>query len=414
MKLKPDSYAQVDDEGRLIIPSNIAARYGLKPGAVAPLVEAEQAIVLRQPPTHLKKVYIEPTNRCNLDCRMCIRRTWDEPLGKMDANVFKRIIEGLRDFSFTPSIIFGGFGEPLSHPDIVEMVTEAKRLKASVELITNAILLDAKIAKQLTTAQLDVLWISLEGAKTESYADVRLGGELSDVLYNVRQFRDSRQAYHTEIGIVLVAMKRNIKELPAVMRLARELGASRFLVTNVLPYTEELSSEVLYSCELRDDKNPFRSLNSTFELCKMDINDLTINPLQSIIRNASIINDTAANTGAMQNYCPFIEGGSVAISWDGNVSPCLPLLHSHTSFLGERKRHTRGFSVGNVADQSLKDIWDSSTCITFRRRVQAFIFASCTACKGCDLAEMNDVDCLGNGFPSCGGCLWAQGYIRCP
>ena len=407
MKLKPDSYAQVDDAGRLIIEPNIAARYGLKPGAVVPLTEAEQTIVLRQPPTHLRKIYIEPTNRCNLDCRMCIRRTWDEPLGKMDANVFKRIIEGLRAFSPAPSIIFGGFGEPLSHPDITEMVTEAKRLKTSVELITNATLLTGDLARHLITARLDVLWVSVEGAKTESYADVRLGGELSDVLNNIRRFRDSRQAYHTEIGVVFVAMKRNIDELPAVMRLARELGASRFLVTNVLPYTEELSPEVLYSCEPGNDKNPFLSLNSTFELCTMDINDLTINPLQRIIRHASIINDTATNTVAMQNYCPFIEGGSVAICWDGSVSPCLPLLHSHTSFLGERKRLTRSFRVGNVSDQSMKDLWNSSLNIAFRRRIQAFIFASCTSCKGCELAEKNEVDCLGNGFPSCGGCLWA-------
>ncbi len=27
---------------------------------------------------------------------------------------------------------------------------------------------------------------------------------------------------------------------------------------------------------------------------------------------------------------------------------------------------------------------------------------------------LNEEDCFGNTFPTCGGCLWAQGVIRCP
>ncbi len=379
-----------------------------------PLHEAEQNIILRLPPTHLKKVYIEPTNRCNLACRMCIRRTWEEPPGRMDQAIFQRILEGLRDFSPPPTIVFGGFGEPLAHPDIVAMVEAAKQIKAPVELITNATLLAEDVACRLVAARLDVLWVSLEGSKSASYADLRLGGELSTVLDNIRRFRDHRQAYHSEIGVVFVALKRNINELPAVMQLAKDLGASRFLVTNVLPYTEELSAETLYTCEPVHQTNPFLTLNNAFALCNMDFNETTRTALQTIIRHVSIMHDTAANCTMMQNYCPFIESGSIAICWDGRVSPCLPLMHTHTSILRDRKRLTKSFHVGTVANQSLKEIWNSAVHIAFRRRIQAFMFASCTSCTGCDLAEKNETDCLGNGFPSCGGCLWAQGYIRCP
>jgi MoaA/NifB/PqqE/SkfB family radical SAM enzyme len=297
----------------------------------------------------------------------------------------------LQAFSPPPAIFFGGFGEPLSHPDIADMVAEAKKLKSPVELISNAMLLSAELAKRLTAARLDVLWVSLEGAKAESYSDVRLGGELSDALDNIRQFRDSRQAYHTEIGVVFVAMKRNIAELPEVMHLARELGATRFLVTNVLPYTKDLREEALYSSEPADSGFTSPAVNTSFELCKMDINDATRASLHKIIRN-----------------------GSTAIRWDGSVSPCLPLMHNHTSYLGERKRFTRHLIAGNVTDKNLSAIWDAPEYLNIRRRVQAFYFASCTACKGCELAEENETDCLGSGFPACGGCLWAQGFIRCP
>lgn len=49
-----------------------------------------------------------------------------------------------------------------------------------------------------------------------------------------------------EIGIVFVAMKRNIKELPAVIEIAKKIGAGRILVKNVLPYTKEMINESLF------------------------------------------------------------------------------------------------------------------------------------------------------------------------
>ena len=147
---------------------------------------------LYQPVTHLSKIYIEPTNRCNLECRTCIRNVWDEPLGEMSSATFARIVEGIRSFSPPPTVFFGGLGEPLAHPDIVEMVGQVKALGSSVELITNGTLLTKPLSKQLIDAGLDVLWVSLDGATPESYADVRLGAALPEVLANLAGFREVR------------------------------------------------------------------------------------------------------------------------------------------------------------------------------------------------------------------------------
>ncbi len=50
----------------------------------------------------------------------------------------------------------------------------------------------------------------------------------------------------------------------------------------------------------------------------------------------------------------------------------------------------------------------------FRDLVQRFDFSPCSDCGGCNLAETNEEDCFGNGFPVCGDCLWAKGVIQCP
>ena len=39
----------------------------------------------------LKKLYIEPTSKCNLNCKMCFRNTWiDEKLSDMNLDIYKK------------------------------------------------------------------------------------------------------------------------------------------------------------------------------------------------------------------------------------------------------------------------------------------------------------------------------------
>ena len=425
MNYRSESQAYLDDAGRLVIPAEVMLEYGLKPGSQIRIEKKAAELSLRTPVTHLRKVYIEPTNRCNLECRTCIRNIWDEPLGEMSSATFARIVEGLRSFSPPPTVFFGGLGEPLSHPHIVEMVGQAKALGSTVELITNGTLLTKDLSEQLIEAGLDCLWVSLDGATPESYADVRLGAALPEVLANLTGFRQARWAkcfssfftdYHLkpQIGIVFVAMKRNIADLPAVLRLGNRLGTNRFLVTNVLPYTEEMCEEILYSRALNDVIYMPSRWGNSLELPKIDINAMTQEVLYQIMLSGHPLSFAGANLGEGNDRCPFIEKGAVAIRWDGDVSPCLPLLHDHKTFLSRYERSLRRYEVGNVTRQDLYDLWNLPEYLSFRERIQKFDFSPCTFCGGCDLLEKNEEDCFGNPFPTCGGCLWAQGVIQCP
>jgi pyruvate-formate lyase-activating enzyme len=182
---------EVDENGKLAFTEEFNLQYGLKPGVKVYVDETAKGPRLRLPVTHLKKVYIEPTNRCNLDCRFCMRHAWQEPLGQMSTETFSRILDGLKEFSPPPTIFFGAMGEPLAHPDILDMVVQAKALGSSVELITNGTLLTRDVSKRLIDAGLDVLWTSLDGVTPESYGDLRLGALLPEVLANLKTFRQS-------------------------------------------------------------------------------------------------------------------------------------------------------------------------------------------------------------------------------
>jgi MoaA/NifB/PqqE/SkfB family radical SAM enzyme len=410
-------YATVNEEGRLVLPPELAESYGFTPGAQIALVVNGDGVHLKRPATRPGKLYIEPTNQCNLECRTCMRNIWAESLGHMSSATFSRIVAGLRTWSPRPSVFFGGLGEPLSHPNILQMVAEVKALGAEVELITNATLLDEKMSRGLIDAGLDRLWVSLDGAHPESYTDVRLGAALPTVIANIARFRDCRLPVHLptpQIGIAFVAMKRNIADLPELLRLGRRLGAAHFMVTNVLPYTAEMQEEALYVRAL----SALPYLSSIWvprvDLPRMDIEKATREPFFDVMHGEQTVALAGSDLSSDSNRCPFIRAGAGAVGWDGRFSPCLPLLHDHSSYLKRRKRESRRYAIGNVNETALPDLWRTPEHLAFRERVQAFNFSPCTFCGGCEYSETNEEDCYGNTFPTCGGCLWAQGIIRCP
>ena len=411
------AWAHVDDQGHLVVPPQIAAQLGLVPGAQVRLEPGRNGVRLHRPVTHLAKLYIEPTNACNLDCATCFRHGWDEPIGRMSEATFDAIQVGLAALDELPTVYFGGIGEPLSHRRTIEWVARAHALGARTELITNGMLLNERMGRDLIEAGLDLLWVSIDGASPESYADVRLGAELAQVIANVARFSKMRKGGHhprPELGIAFVAMKRNIADLPAVLRLGLELGAKQFSVSNVLPVTPELQDEVLYA---RARNNP-AYINSvavpSLNLPKMDINELTQAALFEAFGAGYNISYAGHNWAGASNVCNYIEGGSMSVAWTGDVSPCWPLMHTHISYLHGKPRVNHRHVVGSVLDRSLLDLWLDPEYVAYRQRIQDFAFAPCTFCGGCELAEANQEDCLGNSAPVCGGCMWAQGVIQCP
>ncbi|MFZ1471311.1 MAG: hypothetical protein WAV79_00160, partial [Anaerolineae bacterium] len=85
---KPTQWAEVDEQGRLVLPPGMAAHFGLTPGARLRLEDDDGKVRLHRPLTHLARIYVEPTIYCNLDCITCLRNVWDEPLGRMKPATF--------------------------------------------------------------------------------------------------------------------------------------------------------------------------------------------------------------------------------------------------------------------------------------------------------------------------------------
>ena len=413
-------YAQVNENREIVLPPNIAREMGIVPGEEI-RVELDGRGVRLHPSVHaLKRVYVEVTNKCNLTCSTCMRNVWDVKFGHMTDETFERILTGLGDCADTPEIFFGGYGEPLSHPKILDMVERAKQAGHRVSLITNGILLTDQVAERLIDLSLDMLWVSLDGASPECYADVRLGDALPIVLQNLSRlqtkkylkFGASNWSGRPKLGIAFVAMRRNIDDLSDVIRLGSRLGAVEFSISNVLAHNPELLAENLYMRSL--DLVVGQEIRPLIHMPLMDFSSSSMKALGNILKDMNRLDLMGSLLNGNTDMCPFVERGSLAIRWDGKVSPCLPLLYTHTHFLEERERTSREFFVGDVNAEDLSQIWNNKDYHDLRKRLQDFDFSPCAFCNSCEMANENMEDCFGNLQPTCGGCLWGRGLIRCP
>ena len=88
-----------------------------------------------------KKVYIEITNVCNLNCKFC-------PVTKrkqefMSVDNFEKIIKRVKDY--TKLICLHVKGEPLLHPNLKEFLGIVKKYDLKVNITTNGTLIDKNV-----------------------------------------------------------------------------------------------------------------------------------------------------------------------------------------------------------------------------------------------------------------------------
>ena len=196
-----------------------------------------------------RKLNVEVTTRCNLNCEMCMRRVWKEDSGDMSLETFNALGPV---FSEIEAINIIGIGEPLLNDNIIEMVRIAKahlRPNGTFSMTTNATLMEKDTARQLVCAGLDNIVVSIDGATSATFSAIRKGASLDQALTNVRYLTEAKEELGSQlphIGFEFVAMKKNVDELPLLVDVAAQHGVRFIIVTNLLPHTEEMEGQVLY------------------------------------------------------------------------------------------------------------------------------------------------------------------------
>jgi len=345
----------------------------------------------------LKKVYIEITNKCNLNCKMCFRKFWKDTLGEMSLKQFQWIFDSLEEFPSLETVYLEGIGEPTIHPDFIKIVKIVKERGYRLEFGTNGTQL-AKYADSLINYGVDKIMVSIDAPEPAIYRDIRgtdfVGIEDNTLAIQKRKKELGRNL--PEIGIEVVVMKSNVNLLFGILQLANKLDINHILFSNVMPFSESLTKEIVYDGSIDYEK--------------------LVDALNTVIGKYKVRLEFPKFNLQTERICQFIESKSTVIRWDGEVAPCYRFLHSYTEFICGRKKEVIAHSFGNVFKEKLSDIWTSKDYEVFRYIVKNAIYPSCTDCSlrnVCDFTKDTEFDCWGNN-PSCADCLWARGIVQCP
>ena len=146
----------------------------------------------RELPAFPRMIDIETTNTCNFRCLMCPTGNYSQqrPKGFLDKELFYRVLEQCKPHG--TAIRFIRWGEPLTHPDIIEFVQACTDAGIMTHLNTNGSKLDDHMMDALIGAGLTSLKYSFQGVDRKSYHEMRNTDFFDELLATMRHFKEKR------------------------------------------------------------------------------------------------------------------------------------------------------------------------------------------------------------------------------
>ncbi len=318
----------------------------------------------------LEALQLEVTSRCNLRCVMCpvavLAERW--PARDMAWETFERAAAG---FERAKWVHLQGWGEPLLHRRIFDMVERAKAAGCRVGFTTNGTRLTRKAGARLLDLELDLLAVSIAGASAATHEAIRVGSDFEKLLRNLREFlrlRREKGSTRPKVEVFFLMTTTNLAELPGAVELAAGLGADELVATNL----DYVMTPALDAVRAYGDGRPARQLGAALD------------EAGAAARRAGIAFRPYPLQFREMAVCDLNPLKILFVSADGAVSPCV-----YTSLTGQhdipRVFDGRALEVpvvqfGNVNERPLAEIWESAPYREFRaqfarRVVRASSFA---------------------------------------
>lgn len=290
----------------------------------------------------------EVTHRCPLHCVYC-----SNPLelqaraAELSTADWSRVFQEASALGVLQADLTGG--EPLTRPDILDLVGVARGAGLYVNLITSGLPLDEAKLAALVEAGLDHFQLSFQGAREE------IAQEISGTKAHPQKLRVLEWLRQHRVAVTLnfVIHRRNIEQLPEMLALAESSCATRVEFANVQYYGWAFAN--------RDSLLPTREqLTESIDFLKA-----AQQRLEGKIRIEYVVPDYYAKFPK-----PCMGGWGrklMLITPNGDALPC------HVA------RVIPGLSFENVKSRSLREIWESSEAFQ-KFRGESWMQEPCKSC----------------------------------
>jgi radical SAM protein with 4Fe4S-binding SPASM domain len=274
-----------------------------------------------------------------------------------------------------------------------------------------------------------------------------------------------------KLGIEVVIMKDNFRDLPYIIRKSAENNIDYIIVSHVVPYTKEVFARSVYLTLSKPSFDIIKpTLNYGWDLINDAFQELfsKVYGINTVLKSAEIIKELwerAEKMGywlnlpllfyskdkieiinqveeifykskniayeyqidlklpnlypnAKERECPYIKKKTMVIRSDGLVVPCLEFMYSHPLYINEHLKNIQEISFGDVKKEDVENIWKKSAYANFRevRQNMATNIPWCGDCPystlGCFYSRTNEIDCYVN-EPGCSECVYSVNLAQC-
>ncbi len=311
------------------------------------------------------------TKACNYHCLFCPFHSPEAEKGHKDAELprmsyemFARLLGDLRRMG-TRGVDICGDGEPLTHPEGMEMIALARELGFDVTLATNAALLTEEKAQRLVEVGVRRMHVSFNAATPETYAQLHPGAppdarrKIAARLREMTEYaeREGRRPIDVEFSAVLNRL--NMDQIPRMVEAAHEARAGWFML--ILMGAVEGAEDLLPRGE------DWVLIRTDLERARQRARELGIHTnFETVLMGAG-----AAGTRSVYERIPCYIGHEYAlILADGSAVFCCQCSRP----------------LGNLNEDSFEQIWKSEAYREARRQARALPETG-RALPGCECFE---------------------------
>ncbi|MDP7110848.1 MAG: radical SAM protein, partial [Myxococcota bacterium] len=294
------------------------------------------------------RLHLVLTERCNLTCRSCFMgqlppRTRDQEL---DDATLERVVDQAIELGVEELYLVGG--EILVRPEIaLSVMTRVKEAGLRGDLTTNGTRLDDGVVQRLVDMGWDRVQVSLDGPDPASNDALRPpAGSFERTVAGVRRLVRARGGAPTpEIGLTTVVSADNWRQLPAMVDLAAELGASEA--------TFQALKDMSPECEAMGlDRSALAGLADVVAAAIERAGHHGLATNAGDLLQPALVDDRGLDEALRDDvdrlddplfaaHC-YLPWTTMVVHFDGRVSPCW---------------EWRGDELGNVREVPLGEIW---------------------------------------------------------
>ncbi|HPU30481.1 MAG TPA: radical SAM protein [Syntrophorhabdaceae bacterium] len=301
---------------------------------------------------------IELTTRCPLRCTMCVKDTYRNWYRKdMELDNFLKILPFLK---YTRTVVLEGWGESLMHPHIIDIVSMVKKQGCEVGFVTSGFGLDELCMDKLLQAGIDFIGFSFSGGTSETHSSIRINSNF-DYLLNTVKTLVRKNLKKPKVHIVYLILKKNIHEMPTIVKVASYAGIKEVVFINITHITNKWQdSEKAFICRDEEEKAYKKTINN---IIKETVKAAKKYNVKINLPNFFVTDVALCSENPLEN---------LYISVDGKVSPCVylypPLENGFKRIFCGEEFKTNKLSFGNIFYEDIESIWNKAEYIAFRKR----------------------------------------------